>query len=85
MGGTGTGTKTTTSGAFTTWAALKTQMLNDMASGSWRTESYQIGDMNKKFRSFADFKEALGYVTDMAAVEAGTTTSRVYAKQGGRD
>lgn len=71
--------------AFTTWAALKTQMLDDLAAGNWRTESYQVGDMQKKFRTFKDFMEVLNYVTDMAAVEAGTVTSRVYAKQGGRD
>jgi hypothetical protein len=70
--------------AFTTWAALKTQMLNDLAAGSWRTKTYQNGDWKKEFNTFEDFRKALDYVTDQAAVEAGTASRRTYAKNGGR-
>jgi protease II len=59
-------------------------MLDDLAAGNWRTESYQIGDMQKKFRTFKDFMEVLNYVTDMAASDAGTASRRTHAKNGGR-
>lgn len=69
--------------AFTTWSALKTLMLNDLASGSWKTKSYTIGDMTRTFRDFADFKQVLDYVENKALAETSTSVGRTYAKQGG--
>lgn len=68
---------------FTTWSALYTQMLDDLASGSWRTASYQIRDVQKQFTSFKQFKEALEYVRSMAEIVSGNVVGRTYAKQGG--
>lgn len=69
--------------AFTTWAALKTIMLDDLASGGWRTKSYMIGDMSRTFRDFSDFKAMLEYVETRAALESSAYVGRTYAQQGG--
>lgn len=69
--------------AFTTWTALKTQLLDDLASGGWKTKSYQIGDVTRTFRDFSDFKQFLELVEYRAATEGGTAVGRTYAKQGG--
>ena len=71
--------------AFTTWTALKTAMLDDLAAGKWRVKSYQLGvdGPSTTYRSFADFKEALEYVTSKAGAEAGTAVGRTYAYQKG--
>jgi hypothetical protein len=69
--------------AFTTWTALRTSMLDDLASGSWKTKSYSIGDMTRTFRDFEDFKAMLDYVETRAAAESSTYVGRTYAKNGG--
>lgn len=71
--------------AFTTWAALKTSMLNDLASGSWKIKSYQLGADGPAttYRSFQDFKEALQYVESRAGIESSTAVGRTYASQSG--
>ncbi|MDY0164302.1 hypothetical protein [Desulfobotulus sp.] len=59
---------------FTSWADLKNEMLNDMASGSWKIKSYATADgLRFEYRDFNDFRRALDYVTAMAEQEAGTT------------
>lgn len=70
--------------AFTTWAALYSSMLDDLATGSWRGKSFQVGDRTMTYRSFQEFRDALEYVKMMSQQEAGSLTARVYAKQGGR-
>lgn len=74
--------------AFTTWAALKTTMLNDLASGGWKIKSYQLGADGPAttYRSWDDFRAALEYVTSKAGEDAGTAVGRTYAwqKGGGR-
>jgi hypothetical protein len=69
--------------AFTTWAALETAMLNDLATGSWRVEEYAVGEQKKRFKSFDEFKKVLTYVQHMAALDAGGVT-KTYAKNDGR-
>lgn len=71
--------------AFTTWAALKTSMLNDLAAGSWKVKSYQLGQDGPStvYRSFDDFRAALEYVESKAGTEAGTAVGRTYASQKG--
>ena len=69
---------------FTTWTALHQQMLDDLATGSWRTEAYRIKDREMRYRTFEDFKAALEYVKAQAAIETGTVIGRTYAGQGGR-
>lgn len=65
---------------FTTWTALKTTMLDDLASNSWRTAEYTVAGRQVKYRTFAEFKEALEYVTYMADQESGTVAGRTYAR-----
>lgn len=71
--------------AFTTWTALKTSMLDDLAAGKWRVKSYQLGadGPSTVYRSWADFQAALEYVTSKAGQEAGTAVGRTYASQSG--
>jgi hypothetical protein len=66
--------------AFTTWTVLKAQMLDDLASGSWRTSEYTIPGRSVKKLSFSEFREALEYVTFMADQESGTVVGRTYAR-----
>ena len=66
--------------AFTTWAALKTQMLDDMASGSWKSASYSMAGQSRTYTTFENFKAALEYVEYRAGQEAGTTPGRTYAR-----
>jgi len=70
--------------AFTTWAALKSKLLDDLESGAWKYKSYSIGGRTTTYSSFSEFKELLDFVEKKAAEEAGTFSARVYAKQGGR-
>lgn len=77
--------------AFTSWAALHQQMLDDMASGNWsKVSSYSLstagGNHNITYRSFAEFKSMLDYVGQQATQEAGTSSyyGRTCAGQGGR-
>ncbi|MBW1712759.1 MAG: hypothetical protein JRJ59_06395 [Deltaproteobacteria bacterium] len=69
---------------FTTWQDLYGKMLDDLATGNWRVASYRIGKRETQYRTFAEFKAALEYVKQQAAVETGTATGRTYAAQGGR-
>lgn len=68
---------------FTTWSALYSQMLDAMATGSWRLKSFQMRDVQKQFVSFQEFKSALEHVKFMADTENGTVVGRTYAKNGG--
>lgn len=69
--------------AFTTWTALYNSMLDDLASGAWKTKSYTIGDRTHTYREFDDFKQMLEYVGTQSKIESGTVAGRTYAKQGG--
>ena len=66
--------------AFTTWADLRTKMLDDLASGSWRTSEYTIPGRSVRKNSFADFREALEYVTMRADIEDGQVAARTCAR-----
>lgn len=68
---------------FTTWADLYSQMLDDLASGNWRTQEYRIGQRARTFTSWADFKSMLAWVKTQAEAEAGTFSPRTYARRGG--
>ena len=71
--------------AFSTWTTLKTSMLNDLASGSWKIKSYQLGADGPAttYRSWDDFKQALEYVSSKAGEESSSTVGRTYAYQKG--
>lgn len=72
--------------AFTTWAALKQEMLDDLASGRWKIKSYTVGDVSRTFVSVDEFLKVLDRVTTEASGEGATGQAyvgRTYAKQGG--
>jgi len=71
--------------AFTTWTALYNQMLDDMAGGSWRTASYSIAGRTRTFTSFAEFKEVLEYVKNMADSDGGDAVPRTYPRPFGAE
>lgn len=69
---------------FTTWTALKQQLLDDFAKGMHSRKSYSCGDTTITFRDFSEFREMLQFVESRAANEtASPTPRRTYAGQGG--
>lgn len=46
---------------FTTWAALKTAVLNDMSNGSVLTKSYGIEGRSRSFQTLAEVKDFLTF------------------------
>jgi hypothetical protein len=71
---------------FTTWAALREQMLDDLASGAWRTLSgYSLSGRTFNYRSLKDFRELLAFVEAEAAKESGVPRfrRRTFARMGG--
>lgn len=70
--------------AFTTWAALYSMMLDDLASGGWKIKSYQMAEgVSTTYRDFSEFKSALEYVQAQKDKEASIFVGRTYAQQGG--
>ncbi len=47
--------------AFTTWSALKTAILDDIASGSILTKSYSVADRTRTFRDMGEVIEFLKF------------------------
>lgn len=78
--------------AFTSWAALKAQMENDIAEivsgGAWRTRSYEIatgaGSRRLEYRSMEELQAAYEWVCRLAREEEAPFSRRVYARNGGR-
>ncbi len=72
--------------AFTTWADLYAEMLDDLQNRSWRIKSYAVGGRSVSYASFDEFRAALEYARVKAAEEAGSHSPRTYAKprSGGR-
>lgn len=76
--------------AFTTWTALKQQMLNDLASGKSLTAEYEVrhadGSLHRqKFRTLGEWSKFFALVEARAAAEsAPPAVGRTYARQGGR-
>lgn len=71
--------------AFTTWAALYTSMLDDLASGNWRVREYEFaGGKRTQYSSFDDFKAALEYVKQQRDAGDSNFVGRSYATNGGR-
>lgn len=77
--------------AFTSWDELKKQLLDDLASGVWRTtSSYSVtsggGSRTFTYRTFDEFKKILDFVTEQATLESRTPGyyGRTRAGNGGR-
>ena len=79
-------------GAFTSWRALHRQLLDDLASKSYRTmQGYTVtaggagGGRTVTYRGLAELMKLLEYVKEQAALEDGTAyAGRTYAANGGR-
>lgn len=71
--------------AFTTWAALKTKIENDMDSGAWRVQSYSTeSGGSTTYHSLAEMQDYYEYVCKKAEKEASSFASRrTQAKNGG--
>lgn len=74
--------------AFTSWSDLYRDMLNDLASGNWRTKSYNFDGMQKEFVSLQEFRDMLSWVKPQASEEAadanGGVPLRTVARAGDR-
>ncbi len=70
---------------FTTWADLAAKMRDDLASGNWRTESYEFDGMKKKYRTADDFWRDYDEVERRAVLEEnGGPCLRTVARAGDR-
>ena len=59
---------------FSTWTALKTQLLNDLASGDLRVQMYRTPDGRQvQYRTAAELQELLALVSASAAAESTST------------
>ena len=65
--------------AFTTWTVLRTAILDSLADGSWKTQSYQALGRSIRFTSLAEVMEFLDYVDKKIAEASLTGGSRNFA------
>ena len=63
--------------AFSTWSKLAAKMRDDLASGNWRTKSYDIDGIQKEFFEPREFLRMLEYVENRAAAEDSSYSTRV--------
>jgi hypothetical protein len=64
--------------AFTTWTALKTAILDGLASGAVLTSSYTINGRTITFRNFKEVTDYLGFIDRQIAAES--KIGRTHAK-----
>jgi hypothetical protein len=64
--------------AFTTWAALKTAVLDGLANGSVLTSSYTINGRVINFRNLKEVTDFLKFIDQQ--ISAGANSGRTYAK-----
>lgn len=64
--------------AFTTWATLKTTILNALKDGSILTKSYTLNDRTMTFRDLGEVMDFLKFIDQQIASESGS--GRTYAK-----
>lgn len=70
------------------WASLKTSLETDLATGNWRTQSYQVQGLARTFHSLDDFMKFYDWVAGKAADEtavaaaggSSTVAGRTYAR-----
>lgn len=63
--------------AFTSYSALKTAILDDMASGKILTSGYSIGGRSISFRSMREVLDYIQWLDMMISAEGGGLTSFV--------
>jgi len=59
--------------AFSTWAVLKTAILDDIANGSILTKSYAVANRTRTFKDMADVVIFLKYIDEMILAESIST------------
>ena len=62
------------------WTTLRDTMYADLASGDWKTKSYQIGSRRREIRDISEYLDLLKFVEHKAAVQSGAASGRTYAK-----
>jgi hypothetical protein len=79
-------------GEFTTWTELYEQLLNDLASRSFRTmQSYSMaaggtaGSRTVTYRGLTELRQLMDWVKSEAMKEQFGAVGRVYMTNGGRD
>lgn len=66
---------------FSTWSALKTQLLNDLVSRNFATEEYVTpAGVRVKARSLIEIQRFIEFCDVMIAVEAGDSSMTAYAQ-----
>jgi len=70
--------------SFTSWSDLARRMRNDLATGDWRTKSYDMDGIHKEFFSPEEFLKMLTHVENRAAGESGDYPLRTNARAGDR-
>lgn len=70
--------------SFTSWSDLHKSMLDDLASGNWRTKSYDFDGMRKEFFAPDEFLRMLSFVQDKAAGESEGCALRTSLRAGDR-
>jgi hypothetical protein len=72
--------------AFSTWSALKTSILNDIADGSILTQSYNIANgRSRNFRSLREVTDFLQFCDMQIAAEGGAQENYVEFTRPGAD
>ena len=57
--------------AFTSWSALRTSILNDIADSSFLTKSYSVQGRNHTFRSHKEVQGFLAFIEQQMMAEDG--------------
>ena len=57
--------------AFTSWSALKTAVLNDLADGNVLTKSYSISGRSHTFRDLSEVAKFISFCDQQIAAESG--------------
>lgn len=69
--------------AFTSWSALKTQILDAIADGDILTSEYSIGGRTQRFRSMDEVEKILNLCDRMLGSENGGMTAYANFKDPG--
>ncbi len=69
---------------FTTWSELHAHLLELYRNHSFGRASATVSGNAVNWSSAAELRQAIDHARQMAALETGTASLRVYAKNGGR-
>jgi len=69
---------------FTTWAALRDALLDKLASRDFSKSSASVSGNQISWSGADELLKVLNHARTMAAMEDGSVSLRVYARNGGR-